>query len=177
MNLSQCVRPLLRLFGNFFFHRQLLFNGATLKSSCHFTHAAWMRRQENLTLNGEIEMMMAVSNLLLPIAHIFEISRKCNFGETRLIIGFPVHDHELCWSRLMWIQVWTRNRNDKGGPIELGLTHVIDCDLSAVGCPICRQTSAEVKSHTQHYWCCGRTHSICYCTILPIFRTLCIGLT
>ena len=83
MNLSQCARPLLRLFGNFFFHRQLLFNGATLKSSCHFTHAAWMRRQENLTLNGEIEMMMAVSNLLLPIAHLSEISKKCNFSETK----------------------------------------------------------------------------------------------
>ena len=42
-----------------------------------------MRRQENLTLNGEIEMMMAVSNLLLPIAHLSEISKKCNFSETK----------------------------------------------------------------------------------------------
>ena len=28
-------------------------------------------------------MMMAVSNLLLPIAHLSEISKKCNFSETK----------------------------------------------------------------------------------------------
>ena len=42
-----------------------------------------MRRQENLTLNGEIEMMMAVSNLLLPIAHLSEISKSAMFLDTK----------------------------------------------------------------------------------------------
>ena len=42
-----------------------------------------MRRQENLTLNGEIEMMMAVSNLLLPIAHLSEISKSEMFLDTK----------------------------------------------------------------------------------------------
>ena len=30
-------------------------------------------------------------------------------------------------------------------------TRMIDFDFSAVLCPICRQTSAEVKSYTQNY--------------------------
>ena len=39
-----------------YFHSCYLMDATTLKSSCHFTHTGWMRlRQENLTLNREIE--------------------------------------------------------------------------------------------------------------------------
>ena len=44
------------IFRSLYFHSCYLMDATTLKSSCHFTHTGWMRlRQENLTLNREIE--------------------------------------------------------------------------------------------------------------------------